>query len=126
MIGALGRTQVYAYCEPTDMRKGHAGLEALVRQALGHDPLSGALFLFTNRRRTHAKILWFDGTGLCMYAKRLEKGRFAALWDVTTSKQLTLKRSELQLFMEGSHLVGRISVSPDELSPSDLAYRPRV
>ena len=126
MIGGLGRPRVYAYCEPTDMRKGHAGLAALVRQALGRDPLSGALFLFTNRRRTHTKILWFDGTGLCMYAKRLEKGRFAALWDVTEEKQLTLKRSELELFLEGSHLVGRISVSPDELSPFDLAPQPRV
>jgi transposase len=126
MIGELGPTRVYAYCEPTDMRKGHAGLAALVRQALGRDPLSGALFLFTNRRRTHAKILWFDGTGLCMYAKRLEKGRFAALWNVTTRKQIALKRSELQLFLEGSHLVGRISVSPDNLSPSDLVPRPRV
>jgi transposase len=126
MIGDLGRTKIYAYCEPTDMRKGHAGLAALVREGLERDPLSGALFLFTNRRRTHAKILWFDGTGLCMYAKRLEKGRFAALWDVTAEKQVRLRRSELELFLEGSHLVGRIQVSPPNLSSLDLVPRARM
>jgi transposase len=52
-----------------------------VRQALGQDPLSGALYLFTNRRRTTAKVLQFDGTGLALYIKRLARGRFAALWE---------------------------------------------
>lgn len=121
MMGELGRSEVYAYCEPTDMRKGHNGLAAMVREALGRDPLSGALFLFTNRRRTHAKILWFDGSGLCLYAKRLEKGRFVALWKYTEHKQVPLKRSELELFLEGSHLVGRFQVSPPILSSSELA-----
>ena len=93
----------------------------MVREALGRDPLSGGLFLFTNRRRTHAKILWFDGTGLCLYAKRLEKGRFAPLWDYTEHKQVPLKRSELELFLEGSHLVARFQVSPPVLSAEDLA-----
>ncbi len=55
MIGALGRVKVFAYCEPTDMPKGYEGLSGLVREAMGNDPLSGALFLFVNRRRTHAK-----------------------------------------------------------------------
>ena len=63
MIGALGRVKVYAYCEPVDMRKGFEGLSGLVREAMKHDPLSGALFLFINRRRNRAKILHFDGTG---------------------------------------------------------------
>lgn len=79
MIGALGRVKVFAYCEPTDMRKGYEGLSGLVREAMGDDPLCGAMFLFVNRRRTHAKVLHFDGTGLCVLAKRLEKGRFVAL-----------------------------------------------
>ena len=126
MIGELGSTRIYAYCEPTDMRKGHAGLAALVRQSLGRDPLSGALFLFTNRRRTHAKILWFDGTGLCLYAKRLEKGRFAALWKTTAETELALRRSELELFLEGSHLVGRMRWSPPILSQSDLVPQARI
>lgn len=121
MIGALGRVKVFAYCEPTDMRKGYEGLSGLVREAMGDDPLSGAMFLFVNRRRTHAKVLHFDGTGLCVLAKRLEKGRFVALWEVAKDSTLRLNRSELELFLRGSHLIGRFKVSPDDLSEKDLA-----
>jgi hypothetical protein len=64
LIGAQGRVPVFAYRRPVDLRKGFEGLSALVQQALGRDPLSGALYLFTNRRRTTAKVLQFDGTGL--------------------------------------------------------------
>jgi transposase len=108
------------------MRKGFEGLAALVREELSRDPLSGALFLFTNRRRTHAKLLWFDGSGLCVLAKRLERGRFAALWKVTERDTVPLKRSELELFLEGSALVGRFQVSPPVLSDADLEVVPRT
>ncbi len=121
MMPKLGKASIFAYCEPTDMRKGYEGLSALVRDALGCDPLSGSLFLFTNRRRTHAKLLWFDGSGLCVLCKRLEKGRFVALWNYNETKSIPLKRSELELFLEGSHLVGRFRVSPPTLCNSDLA-----
>ena len=121
MIGALGRVEIYAYCAPVDLRKHWEGLSALVREELGCDPLSGAMFLFTNKRRTLAKVLRFDGTGLCIYAKRLERERFAALWKYSDRKKLPLKRSELQLFLEGSHLVARFRVSPEILHDSDLA-----
>ena len=67
MIGAHGRVPVFAYRRPADLRKGFEGLSALVREALGQDPLSGALYLFTNQRRTTAKVLHFDGTGLGLY-----------------------------------------------------------
>ena len=123
MIGRLGRVRIFAYCAPTDMRKGFEGLSALVRDALGKDPLSGSLFLFTNRRRTHAKILWFDGSGLCVLAKRLERGRFAPLWEHTARTTLPLKKSELELFLEGSQLVGRYQVSPPVLHEEELAPR---
>lgn len=123
MIGALGRVKVFAYREPTDMRKGFEGLSGLVREAMGRDPLSGALFLFVNRRRTHAKVLHFDGTGLCVLAKRLEKGRFVALWEIAKDSTVVLHRSELELFLRGSHLVARFKVSPDDLSDKDLATR---
>lgn len=122
----IGRASIYAYCQPTDMRKGFEGLAALVREELGKDPLSGSLFLFTNRRRTHAKILWFDGSGVCVLAKRLETARYAALWKFTDSRSLYLRRSELELFLEGSHLVGRYQVSPPALSDSDLAFDDRT
>ena len=123
MIGALGRVKVYAYCEPVDMRKGFEGLSALVAGVMGHDPLSGALFLFTNRRRTRAKVLHFDGTGLCLLAKRLEKGRFVALWKVAKQPTIPLKKTELELFLQGSHLVARFQIAPEELTEKDLAVR---
>lgn len=117
----LGKTTIYAFCAPVDMRKHYEGLSALVREAMGKDPLSGALFLFTNRRRSHAKALWFDGSGLCVLSKRLERGRFPALWEHTDRSHVPLKRSELELFLEGSELVGRFQVSPPILSTEDLA-----
>lgn len=120
MMPRLGGAKVFAYCAPADMRKGFAGLSALVQEELGKDPLSGALFLFTNRRRTHAKILWFDGSGLCVLAKRLEQGRFPALWRYTDRDVLPLKKSELELFLEGSDLIARYQVSPPILSDADL------
>ena len=126
MIGHLWASRIYALCEPTDMRKGHESLAALVRQEMGQDPLSGALFLFTNRRRTHAKVLWFDGSGLCLLSKRLERGRFAPLWKHTAREQIALTTSELMLFLEGSHLVGRYEVSPPPLSEKELASRVQI
>lgn len=115
MIGSTRSVRVYAYTEPADMRKGFDGLFGLVRQALGRDPLSGDLFLFVNRVRTRAKVLFWDGTGLCLYAKRLEKGRFAALWAGEQSDQIELTHSELSLYLEGSKLVGKVAVSPEKM-----------
>lgn len=123
MIGALGRVKVYAYCQPVDMRKGFEGLSGLVRETMKRDPLSGALFLFINRRRNRAKILHFDGTGMCVLAKRLEKGRFAALWMLAARETIPLTRAELELFLQGSHLIARFKLAPSELTDKDLAVR---
>jgi len=65
---------VYAYSAPVDLRKGFDGLSALVLNDLGRDPLAGDFFVFANRTRKRAKVLLWDGTGLCIYAKRLEQG----------------------------------------------------
>lgn len=120
MIGSsLGR-QVYAYGAPVDMRKGYDGLSAVVCEGLGRDPLSGDLYLFVSRNRIRAKVLLWDGTGLCVYAKRLEKGRFACLWRVREGEVLELSNSELQLFLEGCELVGRMRLSPSHLSEENL------
>jgi transposase len=94
------------------MRKGFDGLSALVKQGLGRDPLGGDLFVFASRDRRRAKVLLWDGTGLCVYAKRLERGRFACLWQEVGVTPLELTVNELQLYLEGSALVGRVQLSP--------------
>ena len=75
-----GHLQVHVYGEPVDMRKSFDGLTALTRERLGANPLSGNLFAFINRRATQIKVLYFDRTGLCVWAKRLEAGRYLADW----------------------------------------------
>ncbi|MBU0609328.1 MAG: IS66 family insertion sequence element accessory protein TnpB [Armatimonadetes bacterium] len=98
------------------MRKGHDSLAALVKQQLGHNPLSGDLYLFVARNRMRAKVLLWDGTGLCVYAKRLERGRFTPLWQRAaeggSAGPVLLTISELSLFLEGSRLAGRVPLSP--------------
>jgi transposase len=120
ILGTSRSVRVFAFPRSVDLRKGYDGLFGLVKQGLGRDPLSGDLFLFVNRHRTGCKVLLFDGTGLCIFQKRLERGRFAALWrDGGDVVQLT--SSELALFIEGCTLVGRQVLSPDALMPIALA-----
>jgi len=92
----------------------------LVKTGLGRDPLSGDLFLFVSKRRTGCKVLVWDGTGLCIFQKLLERGRFASLFrDDGDAVQLTA--SELALFIEGCELVGRRTLSPGIVKPKILA-----
>jgi transposase len=77
--------------------------------------------LFLSRDRVRAKVLHFDGTGLCIYAKRLERGRFAALWREERQDPITLTVSELDLFLDGSALVGRVALTPPALTDFSLA-----
>jgi transposase len=86
MIGSTRQVTVWAYGAPADLRKGFDGLSALVTHTLERDPLSGDCYLFVNATRKRAKVLLWDGTGLCIYAKRLEQGRFACLWRDTTAR----------------------------------------
>lgn len=112
MIGSTRQIAVWAYGAPADLRKGFDGLSGLVTERLRQDPLSGDCYLFVNATRKRAKVLLWDGTGLCLYAKRLERGRFACLWRDATAAVVRLTMSELQLFLEGSALVGRVALSP--------------
>jgi transposase len=111
MLAFMGR-RVFACTTPTDLRKGFDGLAGLVDQRLGRSATSGDLYLFVSRDRMRAKVLLWDGTGLCVYAKRLEQGRFAALWGRVRDGQVELTSSELALFLEGSREVGRQPLSP--------------
>jgi transposase len=120
------RARVYAYGRPADLRKGFEGLSALVRQELGRDPLCGDLFVFVNRHRHRAKVLHWDGTGLCVYAKRLEKGRFACLWRDPGARCLELSPSELRLLLEGCQLIGKVRLSPPVLEERELDIGHRV
>jgi len=122
MIGSTRQLAVYAYSVPADLRKGFDGLYALVVGELKRNPLGGDLFVFVSRDRHRAKVLFWDGTGLCVYAKRLERGRFACLWqEEEGSGPLRLTMSELQLFLEGSTAVGRIALSPPVFVQQNLA-----
>jgi transposase len=112
MIGSTRQVSVYAFGAPADLRKGFDGLSGLVTGGLEQDPLSGDLFLFVNRAQTLAKVLVWDGTGLCVYSKRLEQGRFACLWRERKEDRLRLTMSELTLFLEGSKLIGKMRLSP--------------
>jgi transposase len=115
------RVTVYAYGRPTDMRKGFDGLSALVTHDLARDPLSGEVFIFVSRDRVRTKVLHWDGTGLCVYAKRLERGRFACLWREDADPPIALTISELDLFLDGSALVGKIALSPPAITQFSLA-----
>jgi transposase len=122
VIGVGRSVRVWARPCPTDLRKGYNGLYGLVQNELGRDPLGGDLFLFVNRKRNSCKVLLWDGTGLCIFSKRLEKGRFAKLWR-DDADVLTLTTSELQLFIEGCVLLARQRLSPEEVVPKPLADR---
>jgi transposase len=97
-------TKIYVAIEAVDMRKGFEGLYGLVRDQLGADPLSGHLFLFSNRTRTRLKALVWDGSGLWVCAKRLEKGRFH--WPGASEKQqsVTMRAEELAMLVNGLDL----------------------
>lgn len=94
-----GQVRVHVYGRPADMRKSFDGLYALTCQELGQDPLSGNLFAFINRRATQIKVLYFDRTGLCVWAKRLEAGRFLSDWGKVQTREMDW--TGLKLLLEG-------------------------
>jgi len=104
MFGLGLATKIYVAIEAVDMRKGFEGLYGLVRDQLGQDPLSGYLFLFSNRTRTRLKALVWDGSGLWVCAKRLEKGRFR--WPEVKEKQhsVSMRAEELAMLVNGFDL----------------------
>ena len=116
MIGSSRAVRVFARNGSTDLRKGFDGLYALVLNELGQDPLEGDLYLFVNAKRTSAKVLLWDGTGLCIYAKRLARKRFSKLWrDAQRGLPLRLTHAELSLFLEGADIAPRLPISPEEI-----------
>ena len=104
MLGWGPATRIYLAAGATDMRQGFEGLSGLVRDRLLCDPLSGHVFLFANARRNRLKLLFWDGSGLWVCAKRLEKGRFR--WPEAEDRQpkLALSHEELALLVGGIDL----------------------
>lgn len=103
MIGATVATRIFLASGSTDMRKSFNGLYALVRGVLCQDPLSGHLFVFCNGRRDRIKVLYWDGSGLWVCAKRLEKGTFN--WPAgTAAGALELTQAQLHLLLGGLDL----------------------
>jgi len=123
LIGHARGVQVFAYGEPVDMRKSFDTLSALVEGGMKRKVLTGDVFLFVARNRKRAKVLYFDGTGLCLLAKRLEKGCFARVHAVVGEREVMMTLSELSLFIEGSEAIGRAPLSPPLLRVADLSPR---
>lgn len=99
MIQIAPGVRVYLACRPVDMRRGFNGLLADVAQVLKADPFSGGVFVFRGKRGDYLKILTWDGSGLCLFAKRLEKGKF--VWPPIVDGSLKLTPAQLALLIEG-------------------------
>jgi transposase len=99
MIGPPTNTQIWIAAGVTDLRRGFTGLSALVQSKLEKRPLSGQVFIFRGRRGDLVKLIWFDGDGLCLFAKRLERGRF--VWPQATEGTVSLTRAQLSMLLEG-------------------------
>ena len=99
MIALPAGVQVWLAAGATDMRKGFDGLAALVQTQLAEDAYSGQLFVFRGKAGDRVKILWFSGDGLCLFAKRLERGRF--IWPQAAGGVLSLTPAQLSMLLEG-------------------------
>lgn len=99
MIALPGGVRVWLATGRTDMRKGFDGLAVLVQETLRHDPHGGNLFVFRGRRGDLIKVLWHDGQGLCLFSKRLEKGRF--IWPSPADDVVAITSAQLGYLLEG-------------------------
>jgi transposase len=117
--------RVFAFPAPADLRNGYNGLFGLVQNTLKSDPMCGDLFLFVNEARKLCKVLVWDGTGLCIFQKRLERGCFAKLWR-DDGQVVKLTQSELALFIEGCTLIDRRSLSPIALERKTIVSDPAM
>ncbi len=99
MIPVPAGVRVWLAVGHTDMRKGFDGLAVLVQQKLKADPFGGQLFVFRGRRGDLIKLIWHDGQGMCLFAKRLERGRF--IWPATAGEAVTISAAQLGYLLEG-------------------------
>ena len=114
MIALNRRTKIYVSKDPNDMRASYDSLFEKTKTALKQDPFSGHLFVFMNKRRSSCKCLYYDGTGLVIIAKRLERGTFSRL-NPFYPGEIVLTQAEFALLFEGADLHKRFIESPQEL-----------
>ncbi len=111
MIGPSAATRIWIAAGVTDMRRGFDGLAALVQAQLQADPFSGQVFVFRGRRGDRIKVLWWDGDGLCLFAKRLEYGRF--VWPQVAHGAVALTPAQLSMLLEGIDWRHPLRTAPD-------------
>ena len=99
MIALPTHTHIWIVAGVTDLRRGFTGLSGMVQTKLEQDPFSGHVFVFRGRRGHLIKVLWWDGDGLCLFAKRLEQGRF--VWPQASSGTVSLSCAQLSMLLEG-------------------------
>jgi transposase len=99
MIGLAAGTRIWIVAGVTDMRRGFVGLSGMVQTALAENPFSGQVFVFRGKRGDLVKLLWWDGDGLCLFAKRLESGRF--IWPQAANGTVSLTPAQLSMLLEG-------------------------
>jgi transposase len=99
VIGPTGAVRVMMATRPVDFRKGAEGLAALVREQMQADPFSGAVYLFRAKRADRVKLVFWDGTGICLFAKRLEDGAFR--WPNVQDGVMHLTAAQLSALLEG-------------------------
>ncbi len=99
MIGLPTGTHIWIVAGVTDMRRGFVGLSGMVQTALKENPFSGQVYIFRGRRGDLIKVLWFDGDGLCLFAKRLERGRF--IWPQANNGTVSSTPAQLSMLLEG-------------------------
>ena len=92
-------TRIWIVAGVTDLRRGFIGLSAMVQTTLKENPFSGQVFIFRGRRGDLIKLLWYDGDGLCLFAKRLERGRF--IWPKVDAGTVSLTPAQLSMLLEG-------------------------
>ncbi len=111
MIGMNRRTKIFVCKDPTDMRASYDSLFSRAKKHLHEDPFSGHLFVFLNKKRSSCKCLYYDGTGLVLLCKRLEKGLFAKI-NPSHRGKVILTQAEFGLFFEGADITKRFIESP--------------
>lgn len=119
MIALNRRTKIFVCRDATDMRASYDTLFSKVKSVLQKDPFSGHLFLFVNRGRTTCKCLYYDGTGLVILSKRLERGTFSRI-NPSFPGEIVLTEAEFGLFFEGANLQKRFIESPAEIRKTSI------